>query len=173
MDTNQLTSITPKIAIAIDDEIVDILNKRLRDEYYAHFLYRAAANFCVNVGYNKAAAFFNDEAKDELEHAQILQDYMLGWNIIPTMPDLKPKIEIVSLVDAINKAYAFEYGLLESYVKSSQSIFQSDLATFDFLQQFRKIQTDSVKTFSDLLNGLQLINTDNKFEILYFEQTYF
>ena len=172
-EATELTSVTPKIPISLNEDMVDLLNKRLRDEYYAHFLYRSANNFCKNVGYGKAAAFFADEANDELQHAEKLQNYLLDWNIQPSMPDLKPSIQIVSLVDAINKAYAFEYGLFESYIKNSAEAFDADLATFDFLQEFRKIQTDSVKTFSDLLNALALIDSSDKFQILYFEQTYF
>jgi hypothetical protein len=35
------------------------------------------------------------------------------------------------------------------------------------------IQNDEVSEYSDLLNALQLVNPDNKFELLYFENTYF
>ena len=59
------------------------------------------------------------------------------------------------------------------YNESSSKVFPIDLTTFDFLQEFRKIQNESVAEYSDLLNALNLINVNNKFEILYFENNYF
>ena len=71
-----------------------LLNERLFDEYTAHFFYRNARNFCKGVGYNNAAAFFEKEAATELEHAEKLQNYMVDWNVDPTMPAVKPNIKI-------------------------------------------------------------------------------
>ena len=52
-------------------------------------------------------------------------------------------------------------------------MFGSDLTTFDFLKDYRKKQKDAVVEYSDLLNALQLIDHNDGFQILYFEQTYF
>jgi hypothetical protein len=46
----------------LSDKVIGILTERLKDEYYAHYLYRAAANWCNDVNYKKAAAFFEKEA---------------------------------------------------------------------------------------------------------------
>ena len=58
-------------------------------------------------------------------------------------------------------------------MKDSQAIFGIDLATFDFLQGFRQIQTDSVVEYSDLLAALELIDVNSKLDILHFEELYF
>jgi ferritin len=64
--------------------------------------------------------------------------------------------------------------LLNSYNKSSNKIFlDGDIATFDFLCYFRKVQIDEVKEYSDFLNALQLIDPKDKFQLLYFEREYF
>jgi hypothetical protein len=78
-----------------------------------------------------------------------------------------------NLIDVINKAYQLEFDLFTQYNSNSASVFPVDLATFDFLQELRKIQTTSVAEYADLLNAAQLINVSNNFEVLYFEQTYF
>jgi hypothetical protein len=41
------------------------------------------------------------------------------------------------------------------------------------LETFRDIQKESVVEFNDLINASNLINKNNKFDVLYFEQTYF
>jgi len=62
---------------------------------------------------------------------------------------------------------------MESYNKSSSEVFTNDLTTFDFLQGYRTVQKEAVIEYSDLLNAIMLIDHTNKFEVLYFEQTYF
>ena len=157
----------------LSDASVSILNDRLRDEYAAHYFYRNAYNWCAGEGYLKAAEFFKAEAASELEHAEGIQKYLVDWNIHPTMPSIKSALTFDNLIDIVNKAYTIEYALFESYNKNSADVFSSDLATFDFLTEYRKGQTQSVAEYSDLLNAANLIDVNNKFEVLYFEQTYF
>jgi len=66
-----------------------------------------------------------------------------------------------------------EYSLMDAYNKSSSTLFTSDLTTFDFLQGYRTIQKEAVIEYSDLLNALMLVDHNDKFQVLYFEQTYF
>ena len=89
------------------------------------------------------------------------------------MPAIKPNITFTDLIDIVNKAYVMEYALFDSYCKDSHAVFQTDINTFDLLTEFRVSQNQSVIEYSDLLNAAMLVNTENKFEVLYFEQTYF
>ena len=166
-------STTIKTPKTLADASVKILTDRLGDEYTAHYFYRNATNWCAGIGYLKAAAFFAQEAENELDHAKGLQKYLVDWNVMPLLPSIKPNITFSDLIDIINKAYALEYALFESYNRDSKQLFDTDLTTFDFLTTYRTGQTESVIEYSDLLNAAELVNIDNKFEILYFEQTYF
>ena len=149
----------------LSDKVIGILTERLKDEYYAHYLYRAAANWCHDMNYKKAAAFFDADAVTELQHAELLQKYMTDL--------AKPEHTFSNLIDIIYQAYEFELRLMKSYNKDSSSVFSEDLTTFDFLETFRDIQRESVVEFNDLINASNLINKNNKFDVLYFEQTYF
>jgi ferritin len=171
-ENNTKTSKTPKL-YSISDKIVKLIQDRLKDEYYAHYLYRAAANWCHDMNYKKAAAFFDADADTELVHAGILQKYLTDFNVIPEIPKAEITHKFNNLGDIINQAYEFELRLMESYNKISHTVFQEDLTTFDFLQQFRDIQKESVIEFNDLINGLNLVDKTDKFQVLYFEQTYF
>jgi len=152
---------------------VKVINDRLVDEYTAHFFYRIASNWCRGVGYNNAAVFFEKEAENELGHAEILQKYLVDWNVTPTMPSVKPSITFSGLIDVVNKAYALEYDLFTKYNADSVEIMKLDITTFDFLQQFRQGQLQSVIEYSDLLNAAQLIDPTNLLDILHFEEMYF
>ena len=157
----------------LNPEIVALLNQRLEDEYTAPYFYRNAANWCADKGYKKAAAYFVAEADSELQHAKLLQDFMVSWNVIPFIPPVKMVPAFTNLIDIVNKAYEMEYNLFIAYNNDSLEVFTSDLATFDFLQQLRQIQNTSVAEYADLLNAAQLVNVSNNFEVLYFENQYF
>jgi ferritin len=156
----------------LSQETISELTDRLKDEYSAHYFYRNAANWCTDANYKKAAAFFAVEADTELVHAKGLQDYMTGFNIIPVIPATDTTKTFTSLPQIIREAYGIELDLMKKYNMTSSKLFGSDLTTFDFLQGYRDGQRESVVEYNDLINGLSLVNEDNKLDVLYFEQTY-
>lgn len=157
----------------LPDAVVKMINERIGDEYTAHYYYRNAANWCNNVNYKKAAAFFEAEANSELEHAKGLQEYLDKWNIMPEIPAAPTKKTFTSLVEVINGAYDMEYGLLEKYSDGQKESFDIHPATFNFIQGYVNIQNDAVAEYSDLLNAVELVDENNKLDILYFENNYF
>jgi ferritin len=164
---------TPNKPKSLSPDVEKMINERLGDEYTAYFFYRNAANWCKNANYKKAAAFFDAEAQGELGHAQGLQDYLTQWNLIPVIPQVPTALNFGGLVEIINKAYEIEYNLLQKYSADQQALLGKDPATFNFIQKYVDIQNGEVEEYSDYLNALELVNPSNKFEVLYFEQTYF
>lgn len=154
-------------------ETITRLTNRLGDEYQAYYIYRAASDWCQNMGFFKAASYFKKEMEAELEHAESIRKYLTDWNVMPQIPESQHSHTFVNLIDIINKAYIFELNLMNSYVSDSQALFTTDLITFDFLQKYRTIQHEAVAEFSDLLNGANLVNLSNKLDVLYFENQYF
>lgn len=157
----------------LESKIVNMLNDAIASEYAAHYFYRYATNWCKGVNYPSAAAFFEKEAAAELEHAEKLQKYLVDWNCDPILPAVKFSGKFDSLIDVVNKAYAIEFDLGEKYNEISVDIFSMHLPTFDFLQEFREIQTQSIAEYSDLLNAAQLIDVNNKLDLLHYEERYF
>jgi ferritin len=158
----------------LTNEVVRLLNQRIGDEYTAHYFYRNAANWCHNMEYKKAAEFFDIEAADELTHAQGLQKYMTDWDVKPTIPAARTDVNFNNLAEIIVQAYDMEFGLLKSYSENAKTIFGlGDMATFVFLQDYVKQNTSSTAEYAGFLNALQLINPENNFELLYFENQYF
>ena len=159
---------------SLDKGIVDLLAPRHLDEMDAFYFYRAASNWCQGVGYFKAAAFFAAESQDELEHAAKIEKYLVDWNItvpLPTVP--KPRVDFSGLLEVLEEAYKIEYDLYEAYEDTSKKLFNMDLCTFDFLQQFRLIQTKSVAEYSDKLNLLEDVDGKDKFKLLLLEEKLF
>ncbi len=167
-----IESISVTIPNSLPVDIVKTIDDRLGDEYAAHFFYRSAANWCKNANYKKAASFFEAESMSELDHAKGLQDYLTQWNVMPAIPAAPTNIQFINLVDLINKAYALEYALYDKYCAFQQSL-GGNPSTFNFIQGYVDIQTQSIAEYSDLLNALQLIDINVKLDLLTFENTYF
>jgi ferritin len=157
----------------LDSKTIQILTDRIKDEYIAHYYYRAAANWCQDKNYKKAFDFFSAEADDELVHAKGLQEYMVDFNIVVQIPQAPTSHSFDSLIDIIYGAYKVELALMKEYNKNSQELFTTDMTTFDFLKKYRKIQKGAVVEYNDLINAIDLIDKSDKFQVLYFEQTYF
>ena len=157
----------------LSSKTIKILTDRIKDEYAAHYFYRAATNWCRDKNYKKAAEFFSNEADDELTHAKKIQEYMTDFNIIPQIPQAPIDHKFDGLIEIVHGAYKMELGLMKSYNKDSQELFSEDITTFDFLTEFREIQKGAVVEYNDLINGSELVDTKDKFQVLYFEQTYF
>lgn len=159
----------------LSKEVVDLLLQRIKDEYTAFYMYRSASNWCQEVGFFKAAAFFAAESTDELEHAKGIEKYITDWNVIPELPAVdKPILKFDSIADLVEKSYNLEYELYENYEETSAKIFKmGELSTFDFLQTYRNIQNKSVAEYSDKLNILEGVNLDSKFEMLMIESNLF
>jgi ferritin len=159
----------------LSKEVVDLLLQRLKDEYTAFYMYRSASNWCQEVGFFKAAAFFAAESTDELEHAKGIEKYITDWNVIPELPVVdKPELKFDSISSLVEKAYNLEYELYENYEETSAKVFKmGELCTFDFLQTYRNIQNKSVAEYSDKLNILEGVNLDSKFEMLMIESNLF
>jgi hypothetical protein len=84
-----------------------------------------------------------------------------------------PSKTIKILIEIIHGAYKMELALMKAYNKDSQELFSDDMTTFDFLTEFREIQKGAVVEYNDLINGSELVDIKDKFQVLYFEQTYF
>ena len=164
-----------KKPVKLNKEIVDLLMPRISDEYQANRFYAEAANWCQDKGYFVAAKFFNEESADELVHAKGIVDFIIGWNVVPTLPDVEEQNNgFDSLLDIIEKAYAIEYALYEAYEDTSMKVFnKGDLCVFDLLQKYRTIQTESVAAFSDMMNVCSGVDDESKFEMLMLEETLF
>jgi ferritin len=170
---NDLSSISNIKLYKLGAKTIKIITDRIKDEYTAHYYYRAAANWCQDMNYKKAAEFFKNEAVDELTHSEKLQEYMVDFNIQPEIPQAPTKHEFSNLIDIIHGAYKMELGLMKEYNKNSQDLFGEDITTFDFLTEFREIQKGAVVEYNDLINASNLVDKKDKFQVLYFENTYF
>ncbi len=151
------------------EKFTKVIIARITDEYDAHIFYRNAANWCNNKGYTKAGNYFENEAKEELEHAEKLQNYLNDWGVDYKMPAINNEQEFKSLIDLIGKAYVMESKLYTLY---NSTISNEDYSFFSLFQEMINIQYKSVASYRTLLDKIKLVGTD-KLSIFLFEKEAF
>ena len=159
----------------LSPEVIKELHLRLKDEFSAFYFYRSASNWCKNVGFEIAAKYFAKESEDELVHAKKLEDFIIDWNLTPSLPIISsPILSFKTLGDIIDKAYQIEYKLYSDYELSTMEMMNSgNLGVYNFLSEFLAIQTKSVGEYSTLVNKLTGVDLNDKSALLMIEETLF
>jgi hypothetical protein len=159
----------------LNQNTIDALLVRLKDEFTAYYFYRSASNWCNNVGYKRAGEFFANESADELVHAKKIENFLVDWNVDVTLPIIQtPQSVFLNLVDVIEKAYQLEYNLYLGYdFTSEEVIMRKEHNTYGFLQFFRDVQLESVAAYSDMLNLLDGVDIRDKAKLLLLDKQLF
>jgi len=153
----------------VSEKLKSNILDRMKNEYEAHFYYSNAANWCENTGYLKAAAYYRDEAKSELEHAQKLKDFLNNWGIFFEIPAIDFTISFESLYEIIEGAFKIELDLYEKY---SKDISMECMSYFALMQEMIAIQYNSQAECRTQIDRMKLFD-NNKTSISLYEQSTF
>ena len=146
------------------------LNELIAGELHAMYTYVAAANWCQNNGFLKAYDFFLGESKDEKEHSEILQRYILDMGCVPSLDDIDmPEEEYDSMKELIYAALEMETELGKKYSQAASELTSEDFMTVTKLQEFIKIQTESIGFYGDVCASAEGLS-DDKFQQLMLEK---
>ena len=135
------------------------LQSAVASELYASALYKSLANQLPKLGYFGAQKFFAAESAHELDHYQLIADYMSdmgGMAKVPTVPAPEEKIE--GLRDSIEAAFDTELQLMRDYAQWYAEC-KCEI-TKQFLLQFIEHQRKSVGEFGDLISRLDRAGSD-------------
>ena len=154
----------------LSSKVESKLNELIRQELHAMYTYVAAANWCQENGYLRAYDFFLDESKDEKEHSEILQRYMLDMGACPELDDIDaPEVDCDCLHGVIYQALEMETELGKKYSKFASELVSEDFMTLTKVQEFIKIQTESIGFYGDVCAAGEGLSKD-KFQQLMLEK---
>lgn len=154
----------------LSSKVENKLNELIGQELHAMYTYVAAANWCQDNGYLKAYDFFLGESKDEKEHSEILQKYMLDMGACPELDDIDtPVVDCDCLHGVIYQALEMETELGKKYAKFASELTSEDFMTLTKIQEFIKIQTESIGFYGDVCAAGEGLSKD-KFQQLMLEK---
>lgn len=146
------------------------LNELVADELHAMYTYVSMANWCQDNGYLKAYDFFLHESKEEKSHSEMLQKYILDMGCMPELNDIdEPTSDFISLSSVIYSAFDMETELGKKYSKYASDCSSEDFMTVTKLQEFIKIQTESIGFYGDVCAAAEGLSND-KFQQLMLEK---
>jgi len=135
------------------------LNIAIGKELYASNLYKDLSNKLTAVGWFGSAKYFLKESADELEHYQMLADFMNDRNDVASIPSIPAMNKVVDgIYSAFELALKTEIDLSDFYEK-----FYSE-TDCEYVKQrlleFLKIQRESIGSYSDMIARLDLCGSD-------------
>ena len=141
----------------LSEKLEKSLNDQITFEFYSSYTYLAMAAYCESSDLSGFANFFRVQAKEELDHAMKLYDYVFqkGGRVILGEIE-EPKKEYESMVDV------FETGLAHERIVTSKIYAITDIATeerehatMSFLKWFIDEQVEEENNFSSLLKKVK------------------
>jgi len=146
----------------ISTELVKELNKQINSEFYSAYLYLSMASYLESRGLKGFASWMRAQAKEELEHAMKLFDYVLergGEVVLDSIQ--KPPSEWETVTEMVRHALRHEEAVTESINKLFQLAREKrDPATEVILQWFVSEQVEEEALFSDLLFKVEAAGED-------------
>lgn len=141
----------------LSEKLEKSLNDQITFEFYSSYTYLAMSAFCESSDLSGFANFFRVQAKEELDHAMKLYDYVFQKGGKVVLGEIEqPKKEYDSMVDL------FETGLSHERIVTNRIYDITDIATeerehatISFLKWFIDEQVEEENNFSSLLKKVK------------------
>ncbi len=145
----------------MDNKLLENLNKQLNKEMYSAYLYFAMSNYFININMEGFAKVVRQQAKEELDHARKIYNYLVARNEqITLMPIDAPDTNWINPTDAIKNALSHEQFITSLFNELFELARNTkDYATEVFLQWFIEEQVEEEDKFRTLLEKMD--NIDN------------
>lgn len=148
----------------LDSKVADLLNEQINKELYSSYLYLDFANFYTNKGLEGYANWYNIQAKEELDHAIGILNYLQDNDYKVVLEAIgKPDEFFDKLEDPLRIGLDHERGITASihniYDAASQV---KDYRTLKFLDWYVSEQGEEEKNAMDLLTQFELFGDDPK-----------
>ena len=141
----------------LSEKLEKSLNDQITFEFYSSYTYLAMSAFCESCDLSGFANFFRVQAKEELDHAMKLYDYVFQKGGKVVLGEIEqPKKEYDSMVDL------FETGLSHERIVTNRIYDITDIATeerehatISFLKWFIDEQVEEENNFNSLLKKVK------------------
>ncbi len=143
----------------MQDEMVNALNHQFKIEMDSAYLYLGISTYFAEQGLDGFAHWLTLHAKEELEHAMKVYNFLLDRGVDIVLPILEaPKTSWESPIDAFEQALSHEIYVSQT-VKNEYALSQS-LQEYDageFILWFIREQVEEENLFESVLNRLYFI----------------
>lgn len=148
----------------LNEKVAQLMNQQINKEFYSAYLYLHFANFFIEKGLNGFANWYNVQAKEELDHATLMVQYMQNNDSKVTFEAIdKPDAVFHENMDVLTIGLAHEQyvtGLIHTVYDAAYSV--KDFRTMQFLDWFVKEQGEEETNATDLIKKMELFGSESK-----------
>ncbi|SCA62402.1 Probable bacterial non-heme ferritin-like protein [Chlamydiales bacterium SCGC AG-110-M15] len=152
----------------MSEEMHDALNKQLKEELNAAYMYLSMSVYCDQQGLEGFASWFHMHANEEMEHATRFMNFMRDRGAEVKLPALAaPKTDYASPLEAFQTALAHEQDLslkIHDLYGLTQELKEYDAGAF--VMWFLQEQVEEENLFSNIAQKLIMLQDGNKGHIL-------
>lgn len=143
----------------LSKNLLEGLNSQINFELYSSYTYLAMAGYCENIDLSGFANFFRVQAKEELDHAMKLYDYVYQKNGSVVLEHIdKPQGEYDGIIDVFEKGYAHEQSVTKRiYALTDIAYEEREHSTISLLKWFIDEQVEEENNFNSLLKRVRRI----------------
>jgi ferritin len=148
----------------LDQAISKLLNEQINKEFYSAYLYLDFANYFTDAGLDGFANWFTVQAKEEQDHAMLMNQYLHNNADKVTLDALaKPDVPLKNHMDPLKGALAHEK-LVTASIHNIYSVAseKKDYRTTQFLDWFVREQGEEEKNAEDNIKKYELYGSDAK-----------
>lgn len=148
----------------MDTNVAKLMNDQINKEFYSAYLYLDMANYYNDEGLDGFSNWFEIQAKEEMDHAMLMYQYMHNNNQKVTFEAVaKPDKKYADKKAPLAAAYAHEQYVTASinniYAEAQKN---NDFRSLQFLDWFIKEQGEEEKNADDLIKKMELFGDDAK-----------
>jgi ferritin len=141
----------------LSNTILNSLNEQVNFEFYSSYTYLAMASYAESIDLSGFANFFRIQAKEELDHAMKIYDYIFQKNGVVKLKEIiKPQSDFNSLIDLFERGYKHEQLVTSKIYELADMAFEEkEHATIGLLKWFIDEQVEEENNFNTLLKKLR------------------
>lgn len=159
---NRSQSTNKETKSLISQRLIDLCNYRIQQEEYSSRIYSAMSKWLDDKSYTGAAKLWAKYSKEELEHAEIIYDFLLGLGIRPITPALEqPQQEFEGLVQIVNLSYEHEIEIYNQCSELAKAAFEENqLMLYPIALQLTREQHEEVSKLIVWLDMFESFGTE-------------
>ena len=143
----------------LSKKLLEGLNNQINFEFYSSYTYLAMAGYCESIDLSGFANFFRVQAKEELDHAMKLYDYVYQKNGSVVLEQVnKPQADYDGIIDVFEKGYEHEQLVTRKIYELTDIAYEErEHSTISLLKWFIDEQVEEENSFNSLVKRVRRI----------------
>lgn len=143
----------------LSKKLLQGLNDQINFEFYSSYTYLAMAGYCESIDLSGFANFFRVQAKEELDHAMKLYDYVYQKNGSVVLEQVnKPQGDYDGIIDVFENGYEHEQLVTRKIYELTDIAYEErEHSTISLLKWFIDEQVEEENNFNSLVKRVRRI----------------